>query len=647
MHDSSDMAAAGYVVPRYQATQDATWFHVLHGNIPNHQIDFMYCPEVPQGLITPTHFSHMTRLMKYIEPQTHASHAFAIGNLSRDDTQHEPGHGGLGIIFGMRIGGATDHAGRQNPPFAHGVLTVDRELNHAALLEAAATFYRHVMYAGEAQSTTSDFYRAYVRTMLEVPDQIVEVLSRYLEDFNDLPRLTRSRLGWDWEADEDAVPRRVTIVHVDGESFGAIALVAARIGSLLYRSSIKWTAITTGREADIPGGVSVRFVSERDITAEDRRSEQFHRMDELPSEEAALARDLFGARPRGGEERRYVGWRERFAAPVSLEDTGSRRTLPLQAALADREPAPRAPAPASERERARERAREREREAPHKYTGAGTEIMARAPARDLVERGIISEADAMPEGARHAAATPAAEPTSQRTTPSQPAPRARSAAAKPDGTKAAAPPAAAKASAASATKPAGAKAGRSTPPPGAPAPEWRDVDGAAASTTKKAAAAAAADDIEVTVDSPSSSKTWLWVLLGVAAVAGGAVAVVKMPERFGLSGVPIPGMGAPTPAPQPSPTLAPPTSPTTGAGTPTPPTSQDTSPGALQTSGPNTGGSPAAKAPPLADTGEAISPRPPEKAQTPSKGSGKGKPPASASTKKKGSIFEDPLVLEN
>ena len=91
-------AAVGYQIPRYRAADDVTWHHVLHGNIPNHQIDFMYAPEVPQSVLTPTHFSHMTRLMKYIEPQTHASHAFAIGNLSRDDTQHEPGHGALGII---------------------------------------------------------------------------------------------------------------------------------------------------------------------------------------------------------------------------------------------------------------------------------------------------------------------------------------------------------------------------------------------------------------------------------------------------------------------------------------------------------------------------------------------------------------------
>ena len=61
--------------------------------------------------------------MKYIEPQSNEGFAFAIGNLSRDDTQHEPGHGGVALIFGLRIRGATGHAGgktrhrpRRSPP---------------------------------------------------------------------------------------------------------------------------------------------------------------------------------------------------------------------------------------------------------------------------------------------------------------------------------------------------------------------------------------------------------------------------------------------------------------------------------------------------------------------------------------------------
>src|SRR4051794_3755164 len=94
-----------HVVPCYRAAEDAPWFHFLHGNVPGHQIDFMYRPEVPQGALSRQHYSHLARLMSYIEPHGGAEYAFAIGNLSRDDTQHEPGHGGVALIFGLRIRG--------------------------------------------------------------------------------------------------------------------------------------------------------------------------------------------------------------------------------------------------------------------------------------------------------------------------------------------------------------------------------------------------------------------------------------------------------------------------------------------------------------------------------------------------------------
>ncbi|WP_437336973.1 hypothetical protein [Sorangium sp. So ce394] len=307
--------ASGYVIPRYRAPAEAAWYHVLHGNIPGHQIDFMYCPEVPQGALTTTHFSHLARLMKYIEPATGATHAFAIGNLSRDDTQHEPGHGAVGLIFGFRIGGAIDHAGRGNPPFAHGLVAVDRDLGYTSLLEASATFYRHVMNATEVNSSAGMFYREYVGAVRDAPERVAHVLERYVEEFGDLPYLRRSSATWDWVADEGSLPKRVVIVHKHDEPFGAIAHAAARIATVLYRSNIKWTSITSGREADIPGGVSVRFVRERDVTMEDRHGALL-RIEDVAEDEGEIARKLFGARPQGetGDKPQFGGWRERYAA---------------------------------------------------------------------------------------------------------------------------------------------------------------------------------------------------------------------------------------------------------------------------------------------------------------------------------------------
>src|SRR5690349_3740109 len=98
--EASGVQPLGYIVPTYQATSETVWYHFLHGNVPGHQIDFMYRPDVPQEPLTQQHFSHLARLVKYIEPRSRSAYAFAIGNLSRDDTQYEPGHGALALILG-------------------------------------------------------------------------------------------------------------------------------------------------------------------------------------------------------------------------------------------------------------------------------------------------------------------------------------------------------------------------------------------------------------------------------------------------------------------------------------------------------------------------------------------------------------------
>src|SRR5262245_60356079 len=103
---------SSYRVPTYRPPPGLCWYHFLHGDVPGHQIDFMYRPEVPAGPLTQQHFSHLSRLVRYIEPRPRSAYAFAIGNLSRDDTQYEPGHGGVALIFGLRIRGAKDHVGR-------------------------------------------------------------------------------------------------------------------------------------------------------------------------------------------------------------------------------------------------------------------------------------------------------------------------------------------------------------------------------------------------------------------------------------------------------------------------------------------------------------------------------------------------------
>lgn len=305
-------ASTGYVVPRYRA-DGAAFHHVLHGTVPGHQIDFLYCPEVPQGALRPTHFGHLARLIKYIEPRDGAPYAFAIGNLSRDDVQHSPGHGGVAVLFALRVHGVVDHAGRDMPPYAHGVIAVDRELTYGALLRTVTALHGHFLEREGAEDRRGDFYRTYVRTMRESPGEVPDFLARAIREFGDLPSPPRSALGWDYVADGGEGPRQIALLYEEPMEIGMIAHWASRIVAFLYRSNIKWTSVSTGREIDIAGGTTIRFVPRSEA-----RSGQpgcSHDLDDLPDDEEALAALLFGARRRVLPAARPArGWREALAA---------------------------------------------------------------------------------------------------------------------------------------------------------------------------------------------------------------------------------------------------------------------------------------------------------------------------------------------
>jgi len=308
--DIVEQSPQPYVVPRYTEAGDPAWYHVLHGTVPGHQIDFMYCPDIPQGRLTQTHVAHLGRLLKYIEPRQNAPYAFALGNLSRDDVQHEPGHGGLALIFALRVAGVTDHAGRAMPPYAHGVLAIDRALDQATLLEAISVFYRRFLEPGtETQVATGGFYRSYVRAMQQRPESVERFLRDYVADFRELPQPAPSQLDWEWEVDEATLPKRITIVHADDEAFSSVARAAAVLGAMLYKSNVKWTAITNGRIIEIPGGLSIRFVPESEAPRGDR--DLVLSLEDLPEDEATIAQKLFGARSRTAEvHTMYRSWRE-------------------------------------------------------------------------------------------------------------------------------------------------------------------------------------------------------------------------------------------------------------------------------------------------------------------------------------------------
>lgn len=297
-----------YAVPTYKAEPGQVWYHFLHGNVPNHEIDFMYRPVVPQGPLTRTHFGHLARLMKYIEPHASKEFAFTIGNLSRDDTAREPGRGGVGLIFGFRIRGVTDHAGRRDPPFAHGIAAVDRRMDYGALMSVMMAFSQLLFGKGEYDNPSSVLYREYVRYALTKPSVLDVVLKAYVGDFEGLPAPEKTNLALRFRAGDKHQPKRILIVHDNDVEFSDLAECAARIAAVLYTSDVRWTSITTGRDAEVPGGVVVRFVPKESAAfsggIQGDSSTVVMSLDDVPFNEAELAETMFGALPAAEAEAR-------------------------------------------------------------------------------------------------------------------------------------------------------------------------------------------------------------------------------------------------------------------------------------------------------------------------------------------------------
>jgi hypothetical protein len=332
--DEPHVVSAGYEVPTYDLRPGEAWFHFLHGNVPGHQIDFIYRPKVPQGSLTRQHFSHLSRLMKYIEPRHGAAYAFEIGNLSRDDTQYEPGHGGIALIFGLRIKGAMDHAGRQDPPFCHSAVLVDRHLDGEAIYATAAQFYQKLLPDEESRAEGSGWYHTYVQ-YAQHPDALVPLLRGYLADFDDLYAPAPSQLGFRWTVEGSTPPRRVVIVYPDRADFATIAYCMARIASVLVESDVKWTAISNGREQDVVGGLTVRFVPRREATAEPSDVVLMY-LEQVPENPADIAAQLFNARDASNTQSSAArpGWRqgqEPSIPPPSGKENGASATASMSA----------------------------------------------------------------------------------------------------------------------------------------------------------------------------------------------------------------------------------------------------------------------------------------------------------------------------
>jgi hypothetical protein len=166
------------------------------------------------------------------------------------------------------------------------------------------------------------------------PDALVPLLKGYLADFEDLYTPAPSGLGFRWSVQKSTPPPRVVIVYPDRADFATIVYCMARIASVLVESDIKWTAISNGREQDVAGGLTVRFVPRREATAEPSDVVLMY-LEQVPEDPAQIAAQLFNAQdmlssnasePRPG---RRPG-QERSVPPSAMEN-GAGGTMNMSA----------------------------------------------------------------------------------------------------------------------------------------------------------------------------------------------------------------------------------------------------------------------------------------------------------------------------
>lgn len=284
--------AAAYQAPQYAPGLDAVWYHVLYGHVPGHQLDFIYRPELPHQKLKRQHFSDLQLVIRHLQPTACHSPAFAICNLSAYDTQHVPGHGGLGLVASMRLQEMRDHAGRAAPILAHAALIVDAALTWEYLNHASQKFLSRFCRFGP------DWYCSYyeLNQPLEIGSQ-----ARFLSYFAELPRVPDGSVPVRWRSARSRPNFRQLLIECPEDcSSETICTTASRLAAVLYHSALRWLAISDGQDLAIPGlyndnensAILIRFVYGA-VNAVPAAGAQVMTIDCIPADEDGLAA-LFG-----------------------------------------------------------------------------------------------------------------------------------------------------------------------------------------------------------------------------------------------------------------------------------------------------------------------------------------------------------------
>ncbi|MBL9041682.1 MAG: hypothetical protein JNM83_08780 [Myxococcales bacterium] len=243
-----------YSPKTYPASPNAAWHHFLFGHVPGYQLDFIIQP-LPNKVLKSHHTAWLRPLLTEIDPSVFDTPALAIGNLSLYRDQDRPGTGGIALIYGVRFGELTDHAGRPGAFFSHASVAVGRDLQSPLFVDAFREF------AERLDRKAGTFFRGYHQDGWALKSGVIvhrgwkERLGDYLMTFADLPSPPLSDsappvIHLDRGSNEH--PVRILIRHPDNSPRVARLEYAASLAATLYRSNVQWVRITVDLLTRVP-----------------------------------------------------------------------------------------------------------------------------------------------------------------------------------------------------------------------------------------------------------------------------------------------------------------------------------------------------------------------------------------------------------
>jgi hypothetical protein len=259
--------------------EETIWHHFLYGNPTG---GFIHRPPSRERGLSRQHERQVARILKRLSPRSAFEPAFAIANLTREDSAG----GGGGIVIAVATS-TPDFSGRipnGEMAFCHAIAIVDRYLDAQVIFDALSTLYKAIL----PDEDGIWFARTYRRHAKD-PAVASALVGSYLSEFDVLlpsPREYPTALRWtDMRLDG---PQRMQIAHALDAPFDALARAAARIAAVLVASDVPWAWISTGRETDARDGLRVHFVPAGETLAEENGG-PITLLEDLPDEDEELA----------------------------------------------------------------------------------------------------------------------------------------------------------------------------------------------------------------------------------------------------------------------------------------------------------------------------------------------------------------------